>query len=38
MKERIYQAPEIEVVEINTESIICESGGAGGGDIPGGGD
>lgn len=38
MEEKIYQIPEVEVVEITTESFICQSGGAGGGGEQGGGD
>ncbi len=39
MKEKIYQIPEVEVVEITTEGFICQSpGGAGGGGEQGGGD
>lgn len=38
MEEKIYQIPEVEVVEITTEGFICESGTAGGGGEQGGGD
>ncbi len=39
MEEKIYQIPEVEVVEITTESFICQSGGgAGGGGEQGGGE
>lgn len=30
MEEKIYQIPEVEVVEITTEGFICESAGGGG--------
>jgi len=42
MEEKLYQTPEVVVVELTTERIICESpggtGGAGGGGEEPGGD
>ncbi|MBR3526817.1 MAG: hypothetical protein IKN88_03470 [Bacteroidales bacterium] len=38
MEKKQYVSPETEAIKIETSSVLCESGGAGGGSQPGGGD
>lgn len=38
MEKRLYVAPETEDIKIEMCSVICDSGGAGGGSQPGSGD